>query len=237
MIQCAYCGLYLPAEQQLAHLSTHEGYLRAFTGGGVGAALVAGHGARGVGAAALAPRVAPLADEAEEDAMSEDDPKSAPDNSATTEELVALNVSVQMLQKTLTHLEGTMVTMQKEVTSSSADLKRDVVAAVDRLERSFSSLDARLEAGEQARREQYEFIKTQLKRAQDERQVAVTENRDDNRDEIGRGRAIVDDNRQKATEGLKALWHMGGKYIVYAAAAYFVAKLAGVNLDLSNLGK
>lgn len=153
----------------------------------------------------------------------------------TTQVFRELNATLVSVQHTMDRLETTMTTNNREVTSATSDLRRDVVAAVDRMERSFSSLDARLEAGEAARREQYEFIKGQLKRAQDERQTAVTEVRADNRDEIQRQRAVADDNREKALAGLRAIWDMGGKYIVYAVAAYILAKLAGIQLSIANL--
>ncbi len=128
-----------------------------------------------------------------------------------------------------------MQALQGELTSSARDLRRDVVAAVDRQERTFSALEARLEVAESSHKEQYEFILTQLKRAQDERQEAQQVNREDNRNEIVRSRGLTDDNRQKATQGLKAIWDMGGKWIVYAIAAWFAAKLLGVPIDLTRL--
>lgn len=153
----------------------------------------------------------------------------------TTQVLRDLSTTLVSVQHTMDRLETTMTSNNREVSSATSDLRRDVVASVDRLERSFSSLDARLEAGEAARREQYDFIKSQLKRAQDERQDAVAVVREDNRDEIQRQRTITDDNREKAIAGLRALWDMGGKYIVYAVAAYILAKLAGIQLNIANL--
>lgn len=140
----------------------------------------------------------------------------------------------------LTNINATMASFQQEFSQSRQAAREhghNVLAKLDNNDRSVSELRLAIENGEKARKEELRRIFELLtEERRDRRDLVATAGADEKalireiiREELGERRK----ERHLIAEAAKAVWTVGGKYIVLAISILFVAlvmKLSGLSL-------